>query len=90
LLFLSENGGVDENIIDKIVKTICAIANNGPEAVGKIIIGVTDKDNDTAMIQEIDKIDQKKIGKLFVVSVNRGKKARDNQLSNIFISGRTA
>jgi predicted HTH transcriptional regulator len=62
---------VDENIIDKIVKTICAIANNGPESVGKIIIGVTDKDNDTARIQEIDKIDPKKIGKRFVVGVNR-------------------
>jgi hypothetical protein len=71
LLFLSDKGGVDENIIDKIVKTICAIANNGPESVGKIIIGVTDKDNDTARIQEIDKIDPKKIGKRFVVGVNR-------------------
>jgi hypothetical protein len=71
LLFLSEKGGVDENIIDKVVKTICAIANNGPESVGKIIIGVTDKDNDAARIQEIDKIDPKKIGKRFVVGVNR-------------------
>ena len=71
LLLVSEKGGIDVNIIDNITKTICAIANNGSESVGKIIIGVTDKDKDAEKIKDIDKIDPKKIGKRFVVGVNR-------------------
>lgn len=71
MLNLSENGGVDENIMNKVVNTICAIANNGPKSVGKIIIGVTDKDKDAERIHNIDNINPKRIWKRFVVGVNR-------------------
>jgi predicted HTH transcriptional regulator len=60
LLVVAEKGGIDQNIIDKVIKTICAIANNGSESVGKIIIGVTDKDKDAERINYIDKIEPKK------------------------------
>jgi hypothetical protein len=71
LLLLIVNGGEDPDIIDKVVNTICAIANIGPNSSGKIIIGVTNKKADAERIKEIDGTEPKKIGKRFVVGVNR-------------------
>jgi hypothetical protein len=71
MLFLTEAGGEDPQIIDKVVKTICAIANIGSKSTGKILIGVTDKKADSDRIKKIDGIEAKKIGKRFVVGVNR-------------------
>ena len=58
-------------MINKIVTTICAIANNGPENSGKILIGVTDKAADAERISQLDSIRPKKIGKRYVVGVKR-------------------
>ncbi|WP_441276941.1 DUF262 domain-containing protein [Tardiphaga sp. 172_B4_N1_3] len=71
LLTLVENGGEDPDIVSKVLKTICAVANIGPRGVGKILIGVTDKPADAERCKAIDKIDPKKIGKRYVVGVNR-------------------
>ena len=65
------DGSVDPGMIEKVVKTICAIANNGPGVGGKIIIGVTDKDADAQRIREQDQIEPKKVGKRWVVGVSR-------------------
>ncbi len=62
---------INGKIIQKISRTICAIANNGPNSDGKIIIGVADKDNDAKIIEEIDKITPKIVGSRYVVGVNR-------------------
>lgn len=62
---------VDEGMIEKVVTTICAIANNGKGRVGKIIIGVTDKDADAERVGEIDKLEPKRIGRRYVVGVER-------------------
>jgi predicted HTH transcriptional regulator len=58
-------------MVDKIIKTISAIANNGSKAVGKVLIGVTDKDADAFRVKELDGIEPKKVGKRFVVGINR-------------------
>ena len=71
LLSLTEGGGEDGQTVDKVVKTICAIANIGPKRTGKIIIGVTDNKADADRIKQIDGVEPKKIGKRFVVGVNR-------------------
>jgi hypothetical protein len=71
LLMLTEAGGQDPDIIGKVVKTICAIANIGPKSTGKILIGVTNKKPDADRVKEIDGIEAKKIGRRFVVGVNR-------------------
>ena len=62
---------IDEGMIDKIVTTICAIANNGRGRVGKIIIGVTDKDADAQRVSEMDSVEPKRIGRRYVVGVER-------------------
>jgi hypothetical protein len=84
LLSLSNQRSVDENVIDKVVKTISAMANNGRNTMGKIIIGVTDKDTDAIRVKELDNIEPKKIGKRFVVGVNREAKALGISVENYF------
>ena len=81
LLLLSNNRSVDQQIIDKVIKTISAIANNGPKTVGKVLIGVTDKDADAIRVKVLDGIEAKKIGKRFVVGTNREAKAMGLSLS---------
>lgn len=71
LLELVPGGGVDPGMIAKVAQTIGAIANNGPNAGGKILIGVTDRPAHAKRVQEIDGTQPHKIGKRFVVGVNR-------------------
>lgn len=71
LLELVPGGGVDPGMIDKVAKTIGAIANNGPNTEGKILIGVTDRPAHADRVLEIDGVQAHKIGKRFVVGVNR-------------------
>lgn len=58
-------------MLDKILRTVCAIANNGPKSAGKILIGVADKDADIKRVAEIDGVVGKAIGKKTVVGVCR-------------------
>lgn len=58
-------------MLDKILRTICAIANNGPKSAGKILIGVADKEADIKRASEIDGVVGKVIGKRTVVGICR-------------------
>jgi Protein of unknown function DUF262 len=71
MLSLGNVRSVDSNLIDKVINTICAIANNGPNRVGKIILGVTDKPADAARVKELDAVEPINVGKRFVVGVVR-------------------
>ncbi|MDV3002881.1 MAG: hypothetical protein N5P05_004536 (plasmid) [Chroococcopsis gigantea SAG 12.99] len=84
LLSLSEQRNIDNAVIDKVINTIVAIANNGPQKFGKIIIGVTDKITDAERIKCLDGIEPKKIGKRFVVGVVREAKVLEIPVDNYF------
>ena len=71
LLTLSNSRTVDENVIDKVLKTICGMANNGPGKVGRILIGVTDKDADANRVEQLDQITPRPVGKRKIVGVER-------------------
>lgn len=71
LLTLSDNRQVDDDIIQKVVRTICAIANNGSGRAGEVIIGVTDKDADAERISKLDDVEPRRVGKRLVVGVAR-------------------
>lgn len=82
LLSLDNTREIDPNMIAKVAKTICAIANNGPGHTGKIIIGVADKLSDAERIKSLDGVDPVKVGNRFVVGISReakilGKKIED-------------
>jgi hypothetical protein len=84
LLSLSDQRSIDSQLIDKVIKTISAIANNGSNRNGKVIIGVTDKDADAMRIKDLDGIEPKKVGKRFVVGVNREAKVLGLLVENYF------
>lgn len=90
LLSLSEHRIIDEQLINKVIKTISAIANNGQNNMGKVIIGVTDKDADADRIRKLDSIEPKKIGKRFVVGVNREAKALGISVEDYFSKWKNA
>lgn len=71
ILTLSEPRQIDPEIFNKVVRTICAIANNGKERAGTIIIGVTNKDSDAQRVTALDGIEPRKVGKRFVVGIKR-------------------
>lgn len=71
LLTLANPRTEDAGVLEKVINTICAIANNGPKRVGKIVIGVTDKIADAERVKELDQVEPKKVGKRFIVGVDR-------------------
>ena len=54
LLALGPGRAINGDVLTKVVKTVCAIANNGAERGGSIIVGVTDKAADAAQISSLD------------------------------------
>lgn len=71
LLDLGPQRKLDMSVIDKILKTLCAMANNGPKRTGKVLIGVADKEADAERARKLDKIKPKKVGTRHVVGVSR-------------------
>jgi hypothetical protein len=71
ILVLDKDRKKDPDIIDKVLKTFCAIANNGPNRTGRVILGVTDKDAHAARVKQLDNIEPKRIGKRYVVGIAR-------------------
>ncbi len=61
----------DENIFDKVLQTICAIANIGPKSQGAIFVGIADKNADADRVKELDGIDPAEVGSRWIVGVDR-------------------
>ena len=62
---------LDPNVFDRVIETICAIANIGKNSSGTIVIGVTDKDADAQRVEKLDSLKPRPVGKRFVVGVRR-------------------
>ena len=71
LLSLGSTRLFDGGVVEKVIKTICAIANNGKERTGAILIGVTDKDTDAARVTALDGVVPRKVGTRSVVGITR-------------------
>ncbi|WP_454733269.1 MULTISPECIES: AlbA family DNA-binding domain-containing protein [Cupriavidus] len=71
MLMLGNDRKIDDALIDKVLKTLSAIANNGPQRAGKVLIGVTDKNADATRVKQLDGIEPKKVGKRYIVGVVR-------------------
>ena len=84
ILRLQQPRSIDNGVIEKIVRTICAIANNGKMHGGSIIIGVTDKDSDAARIKQLDGIEPRKVGSRYVVGVKREATALNEKPEDYF------
>ncbi len=71
LLRLDSTRTLDTQVIEKIIKTICAIANNGKDREGKVLIGVADKEADAKRIEGLDSLSARTVSNRFVVGVKR-------------------
>lgn len=68
---LSDTRKYDNTLPEKILKTICAIANVGPDSDGYIFIGVADKKEDAERIKALDGIEYLTVGNRYVVGIDR-------------------
>ena len=68
---LSTARSFDTSLPDKIVETICGIANVGPDADGFLFIGVADKKSDAERVKLLDKVEPVTIGERYVVGLER-------------------
>ncbi len=46
----------DEAVLDKVCETLSAMANSGPDTVGYLVVGVSDKPSDTQRIEAMDNV----------------------------------
>jgi hypothetical protein len=61
----------DPNVLDKIVATICGIANLGPGSSGAVFVGVADKKADKTRIEQLYSVTVPSVGDRYVVGVDR-------------------
>lgn len=71
LVGLDEKRIFDKGMESKLLETICAIANIGPDTDGFIFIGVADKDADAQRIKLLDGVDPIAVGSRWVVGIDR-------------------
>jgi hypothetical protein len=71
LIDLSASRKEDTQLPDKLLKTICAISNVGPDADGYLFIGVADKLEDAEKIKTLDAVDYVSVGNRYVVGIDR-------------------
>lgn len=68
---LAPNRGVDKKLPNKILETICGIANLGPDSDGFIFIGVADKKVDADRVKQLDAVEYVTVGARYVVGIER-------------------
>ena len=71
LLDLSNKRKINENLIGRIIETICGIANLGKDSEGYIFIGVVDKPQDARRIKALDNINPFEINGRYIVGIDR-------------------
>ncbi|MEG4491445.1 ATP-binding protein [Microcoleus sp. D3_18_C4] len=71
LLDLSASRKLNNDLPQRLVETICGIANSDPETDGYIFLGVADKKQDAEKIKNLDGIDPIEINDRYVVGIDR-------------------
>lgn len=66
---LDDSKKFDSSAFEKVLQTICAIANLGKNKVGYILIGVCDKDSDAKRVKELHGVDPIMVGNFKVTGI---------------------
>ncbi len=61
----------DEKCFTRVIKTIAAMANIGPNATGYIAIGVADNESDSKKVKQVDKVEAVFARKFAIVGIER-------------------
>jgi uncharacterized protein with ParB-like and HNH nuclease domain len=73
---------LNNNLLPRLVETICGIANSDPENDGYIFLGVADKKQDAEKIKNLDKINPIEINHRYVVGIDREAKVSGKTLED--------
>lgn len=71
ILRLTKDKPLDDAVFGRVIETICAIANNGPDRSGTVLIGVADKDADATRVETLYGVKPRRVGRRKVVGVRR-------------------
>ncbi|MBN2560460.1 MAG: DUF262 domain-containing protein [Phycisphaerae bacterium] len=71
VLRLDDTRSRDEPLMQQIVKTICGIANLGPDSQGYVYLGIADKDSDAERVRALDGVTPLRVGEHLVVGLDR-------------------
>jgi hypothetical protein len=71
LLDLSPSRKLNNDLPQRLVETICGIANSDPDTDGYIFLGVADKKQDAERIKNLDGINPLEINDRYVVGIDR-------------------
>lgn len=71
LLDLSHDRKSNQNLIPRLIETICGIANSDPKSDGYIFLGVADKVEDARRVEELDGIETIEINNRYIVGIDR-------------------
>jgi uncharacterized protein with ParB-like and HNH nuclease domain len=80
LLDLSPSRKLNNDLVYRIIETICGIANLGSDGDGYIHIGVTDSKKDAERIEELDKIKPIEINGRYIVGIDREAKLQNKSI----------
>lgn len=90
ILRLDSNKQIDPGMLDKVIESTCAIANNGPRRSGVLILGVADTESDRKRVEQLYGISARAVGRKFVVGVRREAEALGESVEDYFLRIKTA
>lgn len=71
ILRLENDRKADPDLLDRVVETVCGMANCTPGSPSYLHFGVADKESDALRIKSLDGIEPVKVGEHFVVGIDR-------------------
>lgn len=84
VLRLDNQRTLDVEVLQKLIRTVCAIANNGRRRSGSILIGVADKESDADRVRDLYGITPRRVGHRWVVGVRREAEALGESVEDYF------
>ncbi len=82
ILRLSDDRLLDTDLLDRIVETICGIANVDPTSDGFIYFGVCDSQQDAKRVEQLDCVTPLTIGRHHIVGIDREAKVLKKKLED--------
>jgi uncharacterized protein with ParB-like and HNH nuclease domain len=82
LLNLSQDRKLNNDLLQRLVETMCGIANSDPNNDGYIFLGVVDKKQDAETIKNLDGINPIEINDRYVVGIDREARALGKKLED--------
>ena len=84
-MLLDGSGKLDEGLFEKIFKTLAAMANQGRNAVGYVIVGVADDAKTAARIEDLHGIKPVRYQRFFITGIEHEANEMPKKLDSYFL-----